>query len=135
MNSRNMLPSVVKGAYLNNCSNNTLHTEISSSLFYSLSIVLFLQQSLWLLFIFVQVSMGHAHFPNVEMHISCKPDSGVFQLYNTRKVSQESQTPKSVAGFHTQFFESKKKPTFEPKLTGSGAYRGFVLPLFCACRQ
>ena len=46
--------------------NNTLRTEISSQLFYSLSVTSFFQNSsnkaCGLLSIFIHVDMGHAHF-------------------------------------------------------------------------
>ena len=73
-NSQNTLLSVAKDAYSNNRSKSTLHTELSSQLFYSLSLVLFFRNSSnkasSLLFIFAYVSTGHTHFSNVPMRSS-----------------------------------------------------------------
>ena len=55
----------------------TLSTELSSQLFYSLSLALFSKNSpskaSSLLFIFARISTGHAHFLNDEIRISRVP--------------------------------------------------------------
>jgi len=66
--SRNTLLSVVKDAHLNNCSKAAQCTQKYLLNCFSLSVVLFFENSSSkasvLLFIFARVSMGHAHFSN-----------------------------------------------------------------------
>ena len=76
-----MLLSVAKDVYLSNFSKtiyNTLHTEIRIFLtVLYLSIIIFFENSFsnapGLLFIFVCISTGHAHFPNNEICIPWIP--------------------------------------------------------------
>jgi len=71
---------------------------MSSQLFYSPSRVLFLENShnkaCGLLFIFVRVTMGNAHFQNNQIHISWEPTrpATVFFSYETT----EGSTRKAV---------------------------------------
>ena len=82
-----------------------------------------------LLFIFFHLSMCHAHFVNNEIHISCDPDSPTYIKVLSSCIIPEKWAKKAklkVCG---------KSPhlgirTFESKLMGSGAYRGFVLLYF-----
>ena len=70
--------SVAKNANLNNCSKTTHYAQKYLLNCFSLSIVLFFKNSsskaFRLLFIFVHVSTGHAHFSTDEICISCEPD-------------------------------------------------------------
>ena len=67
-------------------SNNTINSETSSQLFYSLSIPLFFENSSSkasrLLFLFIRVGTGHAHFSNGEIRISCELDRPTSVFFN-----------------------------------------------------
>ena len=98
--------------------NNTLHTEVSSKLFYSLTIAFFPKTSLdkasKLLFIFVHVCQGYAPFPTKRRDrlflVVYKACTVVSQLLNACKTRTEgnSQSLRRVA---TPVFQTtKKKP-------------------------
>jgi len=102
--------------------NNTLRTGVSYKLFHSLSTLLFFENSSskasGLLFIFVHVSMGHAHFSNDEIHISCEPDrpNWVF-LSHEKVVNTVRKAWFKVCGESLRpVFNPAKKPAFEQSL-------------------
>jgi len=111
------------------------NTEIFSQLFYSLFIIL--HCILWksyskasrLLFIFFHISMGHAHFVNNEIHISCDPDSLTYIKVLSSCITPEKWAKKAKLKVCGKLPHPDIR-TFEPKLMGSGAYRGFVLLYF-----
>ena len=103
--------------------NNTLRTELSSQLFYSLSIALFFQNSpnkaSGLLFIFVHASAGHTHLLNNEIGISWVPKrpSTVFVSCKTPERLTRKAGPE-VCGWQLHpVLNPDKKPTFKLKLT------------------
>ena len=76
------------------------------------------------LFIFVHISTGHAHFPNDKIHISCKP---VNFITNSISHFLHLQCQKILLGkvcgkLPHPIFNLEKKLNFEPKFTGTGAY-------------
>ena len=104
--------------------NNTLHAELCSLMFYSLSIVLFLynysSKASGLLFILVHVSTSHAHFPNNEIRIPWMPMRSSMLFFGC-KMSEKS-TKKAgleVCGrsLRPVTYLLGKKHTFEADLT------------------
>ena len=83
-----MLLFIVKEVFVTQTTfNNMLHTEVSSKLFYSLTILFFLANSLnktsKLLFIFVRIHRRHAHFQHSKIRLFLvvyKACTIVFQL-------------------------------------------------------
>jgi len=103
-------------------SNNTIRSEASSQLFYSLSILLFFENSSskasGLLFIFVCVSTGYAHFSNDEICISCEPDrpTSVFFSCETAVNMVRKSGLKSVESCSARFSTEKRNPPLSKSL-------------------
>jgi len=114
---------------LKNCTEQqSTHRNIFLGVLYSLSILLFFENSSSkasrLLFIFIQVSMGHAHFSNDEIRISCEPDRPTLLFFSWRTPEKPAMKARlDVCGESPHpLFGLEKKSTFEPKLTSAVAY-------------
>ena len=106
-----MLLSVAKDAYLNNCSKTTHYAH---NYLLNCSILFFLNSSSkasGLLFIFVHVSTGHAHFPNDEIYTFLGCPWGLvhcFSLVKCLKSLLGKLASKSVDGRYTLFSIGKE---------------------------
>ena len=115
-NSQNTLLCASKDAHLNNCSNNTLCTEISS-------IVLLFENSSRkvprLFFIFVRVSTGHTNFLSSKIHILFEPERPTLVFFNCRTSQKSTRKVRLKVGGETAHlvFDWEKKLIFKPKLT------------------
>ena len=114
---------VTKDAHLNNCSKQHICTEIFYKLFYSLTVESLFKNSSTeasgLLFIFVCVSTGYAHFSNKEIRISCEPDrptSVFFSCETAVNIARKAWFEVCGESLH-RFSTQKKKFAFKQMLT------------------